>query len=796
MQPRLFVAYRRKDDIDLPGMDPPKLLPRCHPRCDWLYWASYRYPSRCKRLLEFRLTCKDRAAKVPVVEYRGVIDFSYNFYRIQLMRIAMPRATHARLTLLVAATMSGLPGANANPNDAVLELIVLPIESASSQRPFSASDIRASVASNDRDQRQRAVVARLGSPAAAQFLVGKRLSEQIELAPNTPAELLERYVVLRYPTRESAEAAFTSLSRDRAIQNVEWNETFEFSVDPSDPLYFPDFYSPRYKDYQWGMNGAMNFATAWDKTPGTAYVALLDFGIDVSHPDLTQAYRPQFAYSATDYAQSADEELNTGTTFRGHGTHVAGIIAGNANNPSVAGGMLNPASLGTAGGCWNCSLIPIRITATNGSISVSGMAAGIQRAVSTGAQVINLSFGAASQTTNCSSTPDWGAVCNALQLAYDRDVVVVAAAGNSGAAGLQFPARDSRVLPVAGVTNSGAHWTEGVGFGSSTGAELQTRGVAAPAQDIVSTFTSGKVWNPYFRCGDQQEFPVVSGYSGLQKPDPVGDGDNVGAGYGRCTGTSMAAPHISAAVGLMRSADPLVNRATVVSRLRASGSLSSSPNQELGAGVPNVGVAVSSMLIGTNRLTPLLAFRDRNDYRYTVAPQMGTAFSTADFSAVYPTACDKMLLYPTNVGTSISELPLLPGTSVVPKAQIWVFGGSYNPKNASQPLVPIIRVSRRAVWSGSSCTAGEIAYDTNESRVQSLLNQGYKRDGVEGFLFSPQFAQPGYTVAVYRATNPTTGDNALYPSTEQAAMTAAGYTSGVVLAGYGYLNGGPRPVIK
>ena len=115
----------------------------------------------------------------------------------------------------------------------------------------------------------------------------------------------------------------------------------------------------------------------------------------------------------------------------GHGTHVAGIAAGNANN-----------GRGIAGIDWQARIMPVRVLNNNCSGFISGVADGILFAVENGADVINLSLGMTLPLTLLE---------NATYYAYSRGVTLVAAAGNFGSA-LSYPARYDWVL-AAGVVD-------------------------------------------------------------------------------------------------------------------------------------------------------------------------------------------------------------------------------------------------------------------------------------------------------------------------------------------------------
>jgi Subtilase family/FG-GAP-like repeat len=144
--------------------------------------------------------------------------------------------------------------------------------------------------------------------------------------------------------------------------------------------------------------------------------------------------------------------------------------------------------------------------------------------------------------------------------------------------------------------------------------------LAAPARKIVSTVYSNFDWisggaNP---CGD------TAGPSGI--------------GYGWCTGTSMAAPHVSAAAALVKSANPLLGNEAVRARLTSTATClgSTSPcatvaeQEKQGYGVPNTEKAVKAALgnaAALNRLTPLFSHyrNNKKTHFYTSVPQMSMA---------------------------------------------------------------------------------------------------------------------------------------------------------------------------
>jgi len=108
------------------------------------------------------------------------------------------------------------------------------------------------------------------------------------------------------------------------------------AVVPSDPL-----------AASWTYQAA-NLPAAWDVTTGSesVVVAIVDSGVQASHPDLAGAVLPGWDFV------DVDADAND---VNGHGTAVAGIAAARANN-----------ALGAVGACWSCKVLPIRVLGPEG----------------------------------------------------------------------------------------------------------------------------------------------------------------------------------------------------------------------------------------------------------------------------------------------------------------------------------------------------------------------------------------------------------------------------------------------
>ena len=243
-------------------------------------------------------------------------------------------------------------------------------------------------------------------------------------------------------------------------------------------------------------------------------VAVIDTGVDYDHEDLAQniwkntAEIPDNGYDDdhngyTDdyYGVNIITGQGNGDDDNGHGTHVAGIIAAQNNK------------IGIVGLAYNVKIMPIKAAMSSGALLQSDIAKAVLYAYEHGAQVINMSFGGGASSI---------AVQDALEVAYSR-CVLVASAGNDGyineAVGpfdLPKPSYPAALNYVVGVMSVGESGIES-GFTNYDGA-LYTKTeyeVYAPGEGIISTIPN-----------DQ---------------------------YASWSGTSMAAPIVSAIAAIVRS---------------------------------------------------------------------------------------------------------------------------------------------------------------------------------------------------------------------------------------------------
>ena len=221
-------------------------------------------------------------------------------------------------------------------------------------------------------------------------------------------------------------------------------------------------------DGDWGPR-LIRAQGAWDVTRGSSKVviAVLDTGVDSSHPDLRGSLVA--GYDVIDGDAVPDD-------MHGHGTAVAGIIGAQA------------------GLCPACSLMPIRILDAKGFGTTSTIAAGIVRAVNSGARVLNLSVGSTGTTET---------MADGVRYAIDRGAVLVAAAGNDGLDDAMYPAAYPGVISVAATDEGDRLYSW-----SNHGAKVL---LAAPGCN-TAPLLHGK--RAYF-CGTSSATPMVSGIAAL-----------------------------------------------------------------------------------------------------------------------------------------------------------------------------------------------------------------------------------------------------------------------------------------
>jgi subtilisin len=265
-------------------------------------------------------------------------------------------------------------------------------------------------------------------------------------------------------------------------------------------------------DNSWGVTRIGSGVVHGSGTTGfDVSVAVIDSGVDYTHPDLDGNYAGGY-----DFVENDAEPLDV----YGHGTHVAGTACAEDNGNGVVDSKGDPL-YGVVGVAPGCALYSLRVLDDNGYGYSSDIIAAMQWAVDNNLQVANLSLG---WDRDPGST-----VKAAFDNAWNAGVVVVAAAGNSGnppgkGNSTIYPAKYESVIAVA-ATDSGDNRAS---F-SSTGDEVE---LAAPGVSVYSTWNDDTShYDPQPVCGTD-----ANGEYGCYK-------------YG--SGTSMASPHVAGTAALV-----------------------------------------------------------------------------------------------------------------------------------------------------------------------------------------------------------------------------------------------------
>jgi len=365
----------------------------------------------------------------------------------------------------------------------------------------------------------------LGSDAASNLLVRFRENASPAAIRSTLARFSGAIVrsfedgpsVVRLPGGVSRNAALAQLGASPIVLYAEQSSALEAerTVVPNDRSF----------SSQWGLSSTSGYdigaTTAWSITTGSTstIVAVIDSGIDTTHPDLvSNLWTNPLEIPDNGIDDDRDGHVDdvhgwnyvtsTGDVSddNGHGTHVSGTIAASGNN-----------NLGVTGVAWKAKIMALKFLDSSGDGETENAVSAIYYAVAHGARVINASWGGPVASRS---------LRDAIRFAGTKGVVFVTASGNESVNNditPSYPANDrlSNQISVAGIDRLG-----NLGDYSNYGA--RTVDLAAPGTSILST---------------------------------------VPGGYDSYTGTSMAAPFVSGVVALLVGLHPEYSAAQLVSRV-------------------------------------------------------------------------------------------------------------------------------------------------------------------------------------------------------------------------------------
>lgn len=351
--------------------------------------------------------------------------------------------------------------------------------------------------------------------------------------------------------------AIKARRQDPSVEHAEPNYRRYVQREPNDPRFFR----------QWHYE-QINLPRAWDISVGntaneddTPIVAVLDTGVVLEHPDLQGQLIPGSGYDFIDNdADPSDPGDSDGINPDSwHGTHVAGTIAADSDN-----------GIGGAGVAWGARLMPVRVLGEGGGSSldvIQGVryAAGLQNDSGTRperqADIINLSLGG---TGFSQFEADLYA-----RVRDEQGVILVASSGNDNSTSPLYPASYPGVLSV-GATNARGERAPYSNFG-------ETLDLVAPGGSLREDANGDGVADGIFSTIARR------------------DGESIEPGYSFAyQGTSMAAPHVSGVLALMKAVYPALTP-DQVDMMLAAGELTGTTERtnELGLGQIDAELAVS-----------------------------------------------------------------------------------------------------------------------------------------------------------------------------------------------------------
>jgi subtilisin family serine protease len=632
--------------------------------------------------------------------------------------------------------------------------------------------------------------------------------------------------------------------------------------------------------WQWALPAiaAPGTGGAWHLTTGRAMLSSVDTGIVPGHADMPLAALGNFRlHNSSRIIFNTDPSQGPiGPALRPnelaiiepnqppphHGTHVNTLMAAPINGQGIAGV------------CPTCTLQTFR-TEFDSVLATGAILSG-----RFGASALNMSFEPFQVVSN-----QLIQFALALDVLANRDVTLAASAGNDRVAVASWdagtvPHGKPYVLKI-GATDADHHlWDEGrivtlptprrhpvrelanlcttpgnpdcipwvianrcagpsggSQCGSSFGAVANVIDLVAPGAQVIGGMVSGTpsspnvyVDVPAHPTNPNAQAPSRTGLGVAANGVAFNDPSPAGHHWGPMTGTSMAAPHVTATAGLMRSINPLLAATAVRQGLRdgANPNVPGYTPARMGAGLLNARQSVeraAGSVRGTvqrNRLVPMFALyaasttvqeeigseefeafgsQPLHAWLYTTNPQLAAAATAGDiylssdaaFSPTMPAAYEHShRLEPASRRTGIPvplalyELPSGAGKGFRnPAASFWVFTTPHSPL-AGYTLQPIYRLSNHHA---AACAAEQRKhlYTTRESEALGFIGgtpvcgaqplaMRYRFESIEGYVFDRAGPRPPGALALFRGYNPALKVAALVVESEQLTTAFAGYS--------------------
>jgi subtilisin family serine protease len=380
--------------------------------------------------------------------------------------------------------------------------------------------------------------------------------------------------VVDLPANASEKAVVAQLKNHPEFKFVELDRRVKASYVANDP----------YLGSEWHI-AKIGAPAAWDQSQGAGVtIAILDSGVDASHPDL----KPNLVAGYNSYSGNTDT-----SDVCGHGTAVAGTAAASTNN-----------ALGVAGVAGQARIMPVRIAyldPTNGCYAYySTVASGLTWAADHGARIANISYDGVSSSA---------AIQSAAQYMKSKGGLVFVAAGNSGTNPGIAPTSSMIVVAATDSNDARASWSN---YGSFIT-------LAAPGAGIWTTSQGGayQAWN-----GTSFASPVAAGVAALvMAAKPALDGNQVqnllqstaldlgtagrddNFGYGRVNAAAavQAATNTTVTVDSQAPADSI---AAPLAGSSVSGTVAVNVNASDNVGVARVDLKVNGTVVASDASAP------------------------------------------------------------------------------------------------------------------------------------------------------------------------------------------------
>ena len=340
----------------------------------------------------------------------------------------------------------------------------------------------------------------------------------------------------------NAEQVAERLSRLPEVEAVTLDYIAFPAVVPADPLYSIHWghnNTAQMLSYNWTNHnhetgspvGTVGFdanaQTAWDGTQGfgssSIIIGIIDSGVQAAHPDLLQV-------AGFDFGDN-DSNPDDNSSQAGHGTACAGVAAGRAN------------SLGSVGIAAGCSIMPLKVANSAGTMTFSSIQNALMWGADNGADILSLSLGAA-----ITSDP---ATDNAINYAFNAGCAILAATGNENKSTISYPAIHANVI--------------GVGAASPCGDRKRSSSLSSEVNPGVSTDPNGYTCDGERWWGSNYGVTTAgaAGAVDVIAPTILPTTDRLGAaGYDPSdyskwfNGTSCATPYAAGVCALIKSKNP------------------------------------------------------------------------------------------------------------------------------------------------------------------------------------------------------------------------------------------------